>query len=191
MPCIFSLVFLIFSLFPQDYAGSDACAQCHDNVGTFMESKMARTSRDGAECSSCHSSRISNLNEPGVACERCHGPAGKHVSANGAAKVIRPSSEATCLQCHLKKEEAHAAGLAQSKCKQASGEGLWCRTCHDPHRTVPASEVASHYRAKCRTCHQLTHREVANREDCVTCHMPSRKEAPMHTARTDHRIRKL
>src|SRR5579884_2092307 len=28
---------------------------------------------------------------------------------------------------------SHAEALARSRCKQASGERLWCGTCHDPH----------------------------------------------------------
>lgn len=170
----------------QDHAGSDACAACHDNVGDFMQSKMARTKVEGTGCQSCHFSRMGSIEEPGVACERCHGPAAKHVSANGAAPVRRPKDSSVCTQCHA----PHQAALAQSKCKQASRDKLWCATCHDPHRTLETAERAARYRAKCRSCHAETHRAAAGRDDCVRCHMPS-APAERHVPRTDHSIRKL
>lgn len=170
----------------QDHAGSDSCATCHDNVGDFMESKMARTKAEGAECQSCHFSRMGAIEEPGVACERCHGPAAKHVSANGASPIKRPKDAAVCATCHA----VHVASLAQSKCKQASGDKLWCATCHTPHRTIEASAAAAHFRGKCRSCHQQTHQNVAARDNCAACHMPRNPKAERHTARTDHGIRR-
>ncbi|MDX1981222.1 MAG: tetratricopeptide repeat protein [Bryobacteraceae bacterium] len=328
-----SFILLVTNLAAQssDYAGSDSCAQCHDNVGDYLQSQMARTSGpvtdlakgesgnfhidsnsmhfargdvkgrrrldffigSGAaghsylffqggflfqapvswfaklnrwsaspgfaeseglylhrpidvECLNCHASRLSPnagtrngfanppFEEQGVACERCHGAAGEHVSSNGSARVVNPAKltgrarDSVCAQCHLSgvervekkkgamlafrpgndladfvtsfvwkaeaaplKVNSHFEKLSQSKCRQASGDKLWCGTCHDPHRTVPDGERAAHYAAKCRTCHPQTHAKVAARDNCIGCHMPTAEPSDVaHTVYTDHSIPK-
>jgi hypothetical protein len=180
----------------QEYAGSESCAQCHDKVGAYLESKMARTNAEGAQCVTCHMSQLGGgLSEPGVACERCHGPAGKHASTNGASPVRTPSKlgaaerDATCAQCHDQRGASHVEALAASKCKQVSGERLWCNTCHDPHRTIAAVERDAHFLPKCRGCHAQAHADGRGRENCLGCHMPkSEARGNPHVVRTDHRI---
>src|SRR5579864_4074056 len=46
---------------------------------------------------------------------------------------------------------SHSEQLALSRCKQMSGDGMWCGTCHDPHHE-PVDAVP-YYRSKCLTCH--------------------------------------
>jgi hypothetical protein len=196
----FSSVVVLFCAFGclkgQEYAGSESCAQCHDKVGGYLESKMARTNAEGAQCAGCHMSHLgAGLSEPGVACERCHGPAGKHASTNGASPVRTPSKlspaerDATCAQCHNQQGASHVEALAASKCKQVSGERLWCNSCHDPHRTISAVERNAHYLPKCRSCHTKAHAGVTGREDCLGCHMPKLEtKGEPHQVRTDHRI---
>ncbi|MEO7144613.1 MAG: multiheme c-type cytochrome [Bryobacteraceae bacterium] len=84
---------------------------------------------------------------------------------------------------------SHAEALAGSRCRQASGQKLWCGTCHDPHGQ-PAN-----YRAKCLVCHAPQACPVARSEprnseaDCVGCHMPKgRAYDGGHTVFTDHSI---
>jgi hypothetical protein len=73
---------------------------------------------------------------------------------------------------------SHSDALSASRCKQASGDRLWCGTCHNPHR-------ASDYKAVCQSCHAKAHRT----EDCTGCHMPkARATDGGHTVFTDHAI---
>jgi tetratricopeptide (TPR) repeat protein len=74
---------------------------------------------------------------------------------------------------------SHAAALAASRCKEASGDRLWCGTCHNPHQRTAS------YAAVCRDCHSNPHDDG----DCVTCHMPkARAYDGGHTVFTDHSI---
>ena len=49
---------------------------------------------------------------------------------------------------------SHFERLSESACKKASGDRLWCGSCHDPHRAPAEAERAGFYRAKCLQCHQ-------------------------------------
>ena len=82
----------------------------------------------------------------------------------------------------------HPYRLEQSACFTKSEGKLSCLTCHDPHRKVPVTERAAHYRAKCLSCHEKPHTITG---DCVACHMPSRRtEDVVHVVMTDHFIRR-
>ena len=48
---------------------------------------------------------------------------------------------------------SHFEKLQQSRCKNASGDRLWCGTCHDPHEAPQAAQAAAYFREKCLTCH--------------------------------------
>jgi tetratricopeptide repeat protein/cytochrome c554/c'-like protein len=85
------------------------------------------------------------------------------------------------------KVTSHVENLAQSKCSRASGNRLWCGTCHDPHFVPSEVEKVAWFRKKCETCHAPS---VCGRgADCVACHMP--KSSVMdadHVVYTDHSI---
>jgi Tetratricopeptide repeat/Cytochrome c554 and c-prime len=92
---------------------------------------------------------------------------------------------------------SHAEDLAQSACKRASGEKLWCGTCHDPHSVPAANEKAAYFRDKCLACHQTTDCRAqpstrqANGDNCVSCHMPRNPPSDSeHVVFTDHAIRR-
>ena len=89
----------------------------------------------------------------------------------------------------------HFERLWQSRCKQVSGNSLWCGTCHDPHSVPSDAERAEHFRAKCLACHasklNAGHARLAERRDndCTSCHMPNtRARDGGHSAFTDHSI---
>lgn len=89
------------------------------------------------------------------------------------------------------KVTSHFEKLSQSACKRASGDRLWCGTCHDPHS--PPAEL----RKKCLDCHEpaaCKERPAArlqNHDDCVRCHMPRNPVADVeHAVYTDHSIPK-
>src|ERR1035441_3640459 len=81
--------------------------------------------------------------------------------------------------------------LAQSTCKKKSGDTMSCTSCHDPHRSVPAEERVSFYRAKCLACHgaEFGAKHHADQQDCTHCHMSAALSSDVaHTEVTDHRI---
>jgi tetratricopeptide (TPR) repeat protein len=82
---------------------------------------------------------------------------------------------------------SHFEKLAESICKRAAGDRLWCGTCHDPHTVPAASERAAWFRARCLTCHEAT--ECGRGFDCTACHMPKSRAADAgHGVFTDHSI---
>lgn len=89
---------------------------------------------------------------------------------------------------------SHVENLAQSACKRASGDRLWCGTCHNLHA---AGATAASYRAKCLACHQPgdcggpAAARRSNRDDCISCHMPRNPVTDAeHVVYTDHSIRR-
>lgn len=71
--------------------------------------------------------------------------------------------------------------LWESACKKASGDRLWCGTCHDSHGG------GTDYRQKCISCHEG--RECDRGPDCLRCHMPKSPAAMIpHSAYSDHTI---
>ena len=94
----------------------------------------------------------------------------------------------------------HAYRLQQSRCVTADGETLSCLRCHDPHRKLPESERAEHYRETCLACHAKLADHPSEDEaiagsdatnDCTVCHMPNHRaqDVPQATM-TDHLIRR-
>jgi len=92
---------------------------------------------------------------------------------------------------------SHVENLAQSACKRASGDKLWCGTCHDPHTTPEPAGKAAYFRGKCLSCHQTqdcraaTEARQANGDNCTQCHMPRGAANDIqHVVFTDHSIRR-
>lgn len=95
----------------------------------------------------------------------------------------------------LRTVTSHAANLAESACKRASGDRLWCGWCHDAHSTP--SNTAQWFRAKCLACHAVSacaEKSVARAavaDSCITCHMPRLPVTDaQHVVYTDHSIRR-
>jgi tetratricopeptide (TPR) repeat protein len=81
--------------------------------------------------------------------------------------------------------------LAQSVCKQKSGDAMSCTNCHDPHQTIAPESRVAFYRGKCIACHGAAFAAKHHKEqpDCTTCHMPASLSSDVaHTQVTDHRI---
>jgi predicted CXXCH cytochrome family protein len=81
--------------------------------------------------------------------------------------------------------------LAQSVCKQKSGNSMSCTSCHDPHSSPSAEELVSYFRGKCLACHgdSFGVRHHPEQKDCTACHMPAATSKNIaHTEVTDHRI---
>jgi TPR repeat/Cytochrome c554 and c-prime len=85
--------------------------------------------------------------------------------------------------------------LNQSTCKRASGDGMSCMSCHDPHYTPDSAHRAAFFRGKCLVCHNqpvFAKAHHPEHPDCTSCHMPQNgARNVLHVAWTDHRIRKI
>jgi tetratricopeptide (TPR) repeat protein len=86
---------------------------------------------------------------------------------------------------------SHFETLDWSRCKQASGDRMWCGSCHDPHG-APVD-----VRERCLACHSsaksctiaLATRRARNNDQCQSCHMPkSEVRDAEHAVYTDHSI---
>ncbi len=85
---------------------------------------------------------------------------------------------------------SHYERLAASRCKQASGDQLWCGSCHDSHREPAPAAKAAFYRERCQSCHAgKPCTKAAVTGDCASCHMPKGTSRGVdHVAFTDHAI---
>jgi tetratricopeptide (TPR) repeat protein len=78
------------------------------------------------------------------------------------------------------KATSHYERLEASACKQASGDKLWCGTCHSPHRRIATNSA-------CQSCHQPN--ECERGPGCSSCHMPKKPVVDGgHGVLTDHSI---
>jgi hypothetical protein len=180
---------------PPFLEGGVACERCHgpgsDHIATgkpmVNPAKLASPERDSI-CEQCHLSGEIRVPKVGkdepvlVASQRLSDSLTVFVQAGSPAQL---------------RVTSHVENLAQSVCKRASGEKLWCGSCHDPHTVPTASEKAAYFREKCLTCHQTsscTAPQVsrrANGDDCTACHMPRNPTADVeHVVFTDHSIRR-
>jgi predicted CXXCH cytochrome family protein len=85
--------------------------------------------------------------------------------------------------------------MRDSRCFRVSNGKLGCVSCHDPHASVPAAEVDSHYRQKCLECHSQQGcalpepQRAAKNDSCIACHMPRVGDNDIpHVSQTNHAI---
>src|ERR1035438_6216213 len=94
------------------------------------------------------------------------------------------------------KVTSHVEKLAQSACKRASGDRLWCGTCHDPHVVPKPAQRAAWFRQKCLSCHEpVACRETKaargrRQDDCTVCHMPKNPVVDAQHRSEEHRVGK-
>src|SRR5262249_46980908 len=92
---------------------------------------------------------------------------------------------------------SHVENLDQSACKRASGDKLWCGTCHDPHTVPEPAQKAADFRGKCLSGHKSKDSKAAreasqaNGDACTMCHMPRGAASDIkHVVFPDHSIRR-
>ena len=146
------------------------CARCHGESGTHDKlvnpAKLAPRARDSI-CEQCHLAGEARLEQPGKRLENFR--PGQDLADYlevliGAPRGLRVNS--------------HSEALALSRCKQPSGDKLWCGMCHNPHARTDANAV-------CSSCHAKPHQPG----NCVGCHMAkSRPSDGGHTVFTNHTI---
>ena len=137
-------------------------------------------------------------------CEQCH--------LGGEERVLNPGKTFGDFQPGMQLEEifsvyfedfgtakpgrfkvvSHAEQLSLSECYRASGDRMWCGTCHSPHHKPENPQ--SYYRARCLECHGegLVNRHSEPVSECVSCHMIRRPSFDSgHSAFTDHLIARI
>jgi Tetratricopeptide repeat len=192
------------------------CLFCHSDRPEFSGAEGHRFSKgqlSAISCDRCHGPGEEHARHPSAAnivnpvkltptardsiCEQCH--------LEGMTRMLNPGKRWLDFQpgevfeqvavTYLGSRQgrtAHAVSqseqLASSKCMTASGERLWCATCHNPHKQkTEATEV----RVACVSCHPSLSKAAhpAPPSECVSCHMPrlTADDIP-HAANTDHSI---
>jgi hypothetical protein len=128
------------------YAGSQACADCHEDQVKVKGRSDHRT----------------------LACEVCHGPAASHTQDPESLRpaVPRERGEA-CLYCHdyLSSRPTGFPQIIESQHNPLDP----CISCHDPHDPTPPQTPGS-----CSACHAQIARMKSishhGRLECRTCH---------------------
>jgi formate-dependent nitrite reductase cytochrome c552 subunit len=163
------------------YAGSQSCAQCHENIHTeWIGTRHAQAfsapifQRDWtqlgsqASCLECHTTgfdtQTGKYAEEGVTCEACHGPF--QPDHPQSPMPITPNAD-LCGTCHKTTTDEWRASVHGQ-------QGIQCQSCHDPHSQTPKADSVTEL---CTTCHQepgdsFTHSTHANAGlECSNCHM--------------------
>lgn len=166
-----------------EYAGTQACAECHDEiVRDFVTADHARLIADGP-------------NALHAGCESCHGPSSLHVQGGGDPKppysftAGRPQSssfdavygidrartvETVCFDCH-----SNVRGQFNLPSHHPVPEGhMSCTECHSPHKGSIHKGGGTALLAQndaCLRCHSAQRgphvfEHEALREGCITCH---------------------
>jgi tetratricopeptide (TPR) repeat protein len=183
------------------------CLHCHaTNFQAAREPEGRPEARDhGIGCERCHGPGGYHATAIGAQFPQ---------PAIARPRLARPSEVvALCAECHTAPASTtpsdpgfvryQVSGLVLSRCYIKSGEGFSCVTCHDPHQDAETASTV--YVAKCLECHRSPSTPAASpgassgragppcpvnpRGDCISCHMPTVKDAVPRTAFSDHWIR--
>lgn len=183
--------------------GGIGCERCHGPGQRHVTAMTASTARRPQTTAIINPAKLPPVQRDSV-CAQCH--------LTGAARVARVDTKGrssytpgddlahsvAVFVWDVAKDTgltvtSHFETLDWSRCKQASGDRLWCGSCHDPHG-APVD-----VRARCLTCHEkaescteaLETRRTRN-DQCQTCHMPkSGVRDAEHAVYTDHSIPRL
>jgi hypothetical protein len=158
---------------PMKYAGSEACADCHNEIVSSKKTGYHR----------------------GVACETCHGAAYAHTQDQEKHKPQINRARPACLICH-EYLSSRPTGFPQVVA-DSHNPLKQCIACHRPHDPKPPTppkgceachatiqrtiSLSHHGNLKCTTCHEVPkdHRlsprgnppkKLQTREACGTCH---------------------
>jgi Tfp pilus assembly protein PilF len=189
------------------------CLWCHASrvrpvLGTQNRYGDPPFLENGVACERCHGAGSEHVRDPAAArmvnpaklaperrdsvCIQCH--------LTGGARIERPAQRFVDFRAGDRIADfvtyfvwssgagaltvtSHVERLAQSGCKQASGDKIWCGTCHEPHTNTDRTQAA------CLSCHAAAHHAA---ERCATCHMPKATAVDAgHGELTDHSIPRI
>lgn len=159
------------------------CERCHGDAKQHVAdprrrpvnpAKLAPALRDDV-CRQCHTIGKTRADKPGRSFFEYR--PGMALSALVTYETVPQTRDMDL------KVTGHFERLAMSKCRIATGDKLWCGTCHNPHPTAAVDKNQA-----CRTCH--TPPKCARGPDCQSCHMPKAPSPEAnHATFTDHWIR--
>jgi len=154
---------------PPGYAGSEACATCHqevvDKFSDNPHTKMALMHED-----------------KGITCENCHGPGQAHIDGGGDVAKIFQFSKASARQIDDKCLSCHASAHPDFT-HSAHGEAeVSCIGCHSIHKSGSEDNLLKVSQPKlCYTCHSdikaafaqpFHHKVDEGLMNCSDCHDP-------------------
>jgi hypothetical protein len=185
------------------------CENCHGpGLSHVVAMQMGLESYQGSDPTIVNPARLSPVLADNI-CMSCH--------QTGDVRVLRPGKDykdfrpgaplddtLTILMVPPRRESPpqsdlleHYYSMILSKCYRASGGGLSCISCHDPHLEPSSEEAPAYFAKKCLTCHKENsctlplevrqHKQPS--DDCAGCHMPKRDVQEIsHSSITNHRI---
>lgn len=176
---------------PQKPEGGISCERCHGpgeehattaNPTAIVHPAKLSPARRDAICAQCHLTGVARV---ATASRKNETFRPGDLLSDHLAVFVWDTAEAGELSA-----TSHYERLAASQCKQASGDKLWCGSCHDSHREPAAAEKAGYYRQRCQSCHERKPcTKSAATSDCASCHMPKGATRGVdHVAFTDHSI---
>lgn len=173
------------------YAGSQACANCHQDLHTSWQTTLHSKAfsspifqRDWSElskqtsCLQCHTTgfdpKTGAYAEQGVTCESCHGAF--QPGHPTTQMPLEPNAD-LCATCHKNTTDEWRAS-------PHSAANIQCQSCHNPHSQTP---MANSITELCTNCHKqfgdsFTHSTHSNVGlECSNCHMytPPRETSPI------------
>jgi len=182
--------------------GSISCERCHgpgkvhvDQMDSGQPKRLddivnpakLEVRRRDSVCGQCHLLGEARIAKAGRSLSSF--AAGEELS-DYAVSFVRKSKTAVGL-----KATSHYEKLWQSRCKQASGDRLWCGTCHSIHSRPSPTLSGDFFRSRCLSCHQSSdcREQISQRESqadlCTSCHMPKAQSLEAeHSVFTDHAI---
>lgn len=192
-----------------------SCLMCHSSqvrpvLGTQNRYGDPPFLESGVSCERCHGPGSEHVRDPAKApmvnparldperrdsvCSQCHLTGEARIEQAGRRFVEFRAGEkladyATYFVWNAGRRDlkvtSHVEKLAASACKTASGDAMWCGTCHQIHGGEGKS-AAARTQAACLGCHPSAHRQ---NEQCAACHMPrARASDAGHGVLTDHSI---
>jgi DmsE family decaheme c-type cytochrome len=153
---------------PSDFAGSDTCATCHEEVAKGFASNP-------------HTNMAQTHGKSVVTCENCHGAGKAHADSADPSKIFDPAKttakeiDANCLKCH----QGQHANFERSGHGEANVSCISCHSIHGKEGSEPLLKAAEP--VLCFQCHTDTkpnfsmpfhHKVEEGLVKCSDCHDP-------------------
>ncbi len=157
---------------PEDYVGSDACKDCHeDQFKAFSHTSHAKLSN------------IKSWKGKATGCESCHGPGKTHIEEADPTKIISFKNKSpkaiseTCLTCHAGREEHNNFRRGEHW-----RNDVGCTDCHTSHTSTSGKNVAqsnvfvSPANAEKPGSSTISLLKVNEPQLCISCHVETKHQ---------------